>query len=90
MKFNLSKDLVFLDVETTGLHVLRDRILQIALMKFSPEKDEPTELMFLINPGIPISEDSIKIHGFTLEDLAHQPPFSEVASEILNLLVMQI
>jgi len=86
MKFNLSKDLVFLDVETTGLHVLRDRIIQIALMKFSPEKEDPTELMFLINPGIPISEDSIKIHGFTLEDLTHQPPFSEVALEIFEFI----
>ncbi|MBK9270696.1 MAG: 3'-5' exonuclease [Saprospiraceae bacterium] len=86
MTFELSKELVFIDVETTGLHVLRDRILQIAMVKFKPGSDTPEEKMFLIHPGIPISEESIKIHGITPEDLIHQPKFEELAEEIFSFI----
>lgn len=86
MKFNLKKDLVFFDVETTGLNILRDRIIQIALIKYEKGKDEPIELQMLINPGIPISEESMKIHGITSDDLRNKPTFIEVAQKLYDFI----
>ena len=80
--FNLTRDLVFFDVETTGLNVLRDRILQIALIKYPKDGSAPKELSMLINPAIPISEESMSIHGITPKDLANKPTFDRVATQI--------
>ena len=49
------KDIVFFDVESTGLHVIRDRIIQIAMIKHFKNANPSKELTFLINPGIPES-----------------------------------
>ena len=86
MKFNLTKDLIFFDVESTGLNVVRDRILQIALIKFSPNKEEPEELSMLINPGIPISEESYDVHGISAQDVANKPNFGQVAQQIYDFI----
>lgn len=86
MKFNLKRDLVFFDVETTGLNILRDRIVQIGLIKYEKGKDEPIELQMLINPGIPISEESMNIHGITPQDLKNKPTFNEVAQKLFDFI----
>ena len=83
--FNLERNLVFFDVESTGLHVIRDRIIQIAMVRFDPSGGVD-ELVKLINPGIPISPDAVKIHGFSEDILQHQPRFSEVAEEIYDFI----
>lgn len=82
MKLNLNRDLVFFDVETTGLNVIRDRILQIALIKYPKNGEEPKELTMLINPGVPISDESMSIHGITPKDLANKPTFQQVGKQI--------
>ena len=79
MEINLTKDIIFFDVESTGLNVVRDRIIQIALIKYSPGKSEPEELTFLINPGIPISEEAYSVHGISAQDVANKPTFGQVA-----------
>ena len=81
-KFNLTKPLIFFDIESTGLNVIRDRIVQIALMKFSPGKEDPEELEMLINPGIPISNESMAIHGITPADVANKPTFQQVSHKL--------
>ena len=86
LQFNLTRDLVFFDVETTGLNVIRDRILQIALIKYPKNNAEPQELTMLINPGVPISEESIAIHGFTPEDLANEPTFAQVSKQLFDFI----
>lgn len=86
MNFNLKRDLVFFDVETTGLHVIRDRIIQIAMIRFSSKNEDSQELSLFINPGIPISEEAIKVHGITPADLANKPTFSQVAPKIFEFL----
>ncbi|MCB0616952.1 MAG: 3'-5' exonuclease, partial [Phaeodactylibacter sp.] len=53
MDFKLERDLIFFDLEATGLNVIRDRIIQIAMIKFFKDGREPEELSMLINPGIP-------------------------------------
>ncbi len=82
----LTRDLVFFDVETTGLNVLRDRIVQIALIKYQKDKPEPIELQLLINPEIPISEESVLIHGFTSEDLVNKPTFLQVGEQLFDFI----
>jgi DNA polymerase-3 subunit epsilon len=82
----LDRDLVFFDVETTGLNVIRDRIIQIAMVKLRKDEKEPEELSMLINPGIPISEESMMIHGITPKDLANKPTFAQVAQKIWDFI----
>jgi DNA polymerase-3 subunit epsilon len=86
MIFNLNKDLVFFDIESTGLNVLRDRILQIALVKYTKEREEPEELFMMINPGIPISEEAFAVHGISNEMLRNKPTFTQVAEEIYRFI----
>jgi DNA polymerase-3 subunit epsilon len=86
IQINLTRDLVFFDVETTGLNVIRDRIIQIALVKLSKKGGEPQELSMLINPGIPISEEAMAVHGITPKDLANKPVFQQVAQKIWDFI----
>ena len=86
MQLHLDRDLVFLDVETTGLNVVRDRIVQIALVKLPKNGQEPAELSMLVNPGIPISEESMSIHGITPKMLANKPTFQQVAQKIWDFI----
>ena len=87
MKFNLKKDIVFFDVESTGLNILRDRIVQIALIKHFADGREPEELEMLINPGaVLISEDAYKVHGISPKDVANKPTFSQVAKQIFEFI----
>lgn len=86
MAFILKRDLVFIDIETTGLNVIKDRIIQIALIKYTKDSDEPVELEMLINPGIPISPESVKITGITPEMLKNKPTFGQVAEKIYKFI----
>lgn len=81
-KFNLKKPIVFFDIESTGLNVIRDRIVQIALIKYNPGLDLPEELEMLINPGIPISQEAMEVHGITPADVANKPTFHQVAHKL--------
>lgn len=82
MKLDLKKDLIFLDIEATGLHVIRDRIVQLAMIKFHPQSEAPIERNWLINPGIPISEEAMNVHGIKPSDVANKPTFRQLAAEI--------
>ena len=64
MNLKLTRPLAFFDLETTGLNIATDRIVEISIVKILPngEKEIKTEL---INPTIPISQESIEIHGIT-------------------------
>lgn len=86
MDIQVKKDLVFFDIESTGLNILRDRIIQIACIKLSKNQKEPEELSLLVNPGIPISEESMSIHGITPQDVANKPSFQQVARELYDFI----
>jgi len=86
MDFNLDRDLVFFDLEATGLSVVRDRIIQIAMVKFPKKGGEPKELSMLINPGIPISLEAMGVHGIQPKDVANKPVFQQVAQEIYDFI----
>lgn len=82
MDFNLDRDLCFLDLEATGLNVVRDRIIQIGIIKYFAGGREPQELNMLINPGIPISLEAMQVHGILPKDVANKPTFQQVAEKI--------
>jgi DNA polymerase-3 subunit epsilon len=84
--FQLTRDLIFFDVETTGLHVIRDRILQIAMIKYFKDGSPYKELSMIINPGIPISEEAYKVHGIGPKEVANKPTFKEVAQELYEFI----
>ena len=84
--FELKNDIVFFDIESTGLNVIRDRIVQIALIKYPKDGSEPLEKELLINPGIPISKEAMDIHGITPEMLKNKPTFQQVAKEIFDFI----
>ncbi len=86
MNLNINKPIVFFDIEATGLNVLRDRIVQIALIKLVPGKDEPEELEMMINPGIPISQEAIDVHGITPEMLRNKPTFQQVGQKLFDFI----
>jgi DNA polymerase-3 subunit epsilon len=85
MKLNLKNPLIFLDIESTGINIASDRIIEIALLKIHPDGSEE-EKAFRINPGIPIPEKVIMIHGITDEDVKDAPVFKEVARTLAKFM----
>jgi len=85
MKLNLTKPCVFFDLETTGINVTTDRIVEIALLKVFPDGHEETR-HYLINPTIPIPANVSKIHGIYDKDVADKPIFAHIAKEIARFI----
>ncbi|MGW8267573.1 MAG: 3'-5' exonuclease [Longimicrobiales bacterium] len=85
LPFSLTRPLAFFDLETTGLSTTSDRIVELALIRVSPQGDV-LERVRRFNPGIPIPPAATAIHGITDEDVADEPPFSAVARSLVELL----
>lgn len=85
-RFNLENDIVFFDIESTGLNILKDRILQIALIKYFKDGSPSQEMEMLINPTVPISIESMDIHGITPDMLKNKPVFAQVAQRIFDFI----
>lgn len=85
LPFSLSRPLAFFDLETTGLSTTSDRIVELALIRVSPQGDV-LERVRRFNPGIPIPPEATAIHGITDADVADEPPFSAVAKSLVELL----
>lgn len=85
MQLNLTKPICFFDLETTGVNITKDRIVEIAVLKVYPNGKEESKT-WLVNPGIPIPKDVTAIHGISDADVADKPTFKEVAKEIYNMI----
>ena len=81
MKLNLKNPLIFFDLETTGVDVAKDRIVEICYIKVFPDGSEK-EYTRRINPGMHIPEGASAVHGIYDEDVKDCPLFREVAREI--------
>jgi len=86
MKLNLTRPICFFDLETTGLSVVRDRIVQIGIIKYFPDDRPPEEYEQLINPGIPMAQEAMDTHGIMPKDLANKPSFQQVAEKIYSFI----
>ncbi len=81
MKLNLKKPLVFFDLETTGVDICKDRIVEICYIKVFPDGSDK-EYTRRINPGMHIPEEASAVHGIYDEDVKDAPLFKDVAKEI--------
>ena len=81
MNLKLGKPIAFFDLETTGVDVATDRIVEISIIKIMPNGDKEIKTK-RINPTIPIPAASSAVHGITDVDIAQSPTFKEVAKEL--------
>ncbi len=78
MAFNLKRPLVIFDLETTGINISADRIVELAYIKLLPDGSETSDCM-RFNPGIPIPAEVSMIHGIYEEDIKDAPFFKDKA-----------
>ena len=83
MRLKLERPLAFFDLETTGVKVGTDRIVQIAIVRLMPDGAR-LQYETLVNPGMPIPPESTRIHGITDIDVAMAPRLEDIAKEILH------
>lgn len=84
-ELNLDRPLVFFDLETTGLSMLDDRIVQLAYIKYLPGSSKPEKATFVFNPEIPISPSASAVHGFKDSDVRSAPLFRTHAKELFDV-----
>jgi len=85
LPIELDRPLVFFDLETTGLSTQDDRIIEMAILRVSPQGDV-MEKVRRFNPGMPIAPDASAVHGISDEDLANEAPFSARAKSLFDLI----
>ena len=85
MNINLKNPIAFIDLETTGINVVTDRIVEIAIVKVFPDGKEEIKTK-RVNPTIPIPAEATAIHGISNEDVQNELPFKDIARSIANFL----
>ena len=85
MDLKLSKPIVFFDLETTGINIGKDRIVEISLLKIFPNGNKESKT-WLVNPEIEIPAEVSAIHGITNEKVVMEPTFKELA-ETINTMI---
>jgi DNA polymerase III subunit epsilon len=81
MKLKIKRPIIVFDLETTGINVASDKIVEISLIKIHPNQQEERKT-YRVNPEIPIPEEVIAIHGITNEDVKDKPVFKEIAKPL--------
>ena len=85
MKLTLKRPIVFFDLETTGINITKDRIVEISIVKVMPGREDTPEVKTRrINPEMHIPEESTAIHHITDEDVANAPTFRQVARSLAD------
>lgn len=85
MELKLNKPICFFDLETTGIDIGKDRIVEIAIFKVFPNGNKESKT-WLVNPTIPIPPQATAIHGISNEKVANEPTFNELASQVHNMI----
>ena len=85
MNLKLSRPIAFLDLETTGINLSTDRIVEIAIVKIHPDGSETVKRR-LVNPQMPIPKEASDIHGITNEMVKDAPSFKQVSNEVKQFL----
>lgn len=85
MNIQLNKPLCVFDLETTGTNISKDRIVEISILKVFPDGTKESKT-WLVNPGIVIPMEAIKIHGITNEKVADQPSMKTLAPKIIEMI----
>ncbi len=85
MNLKLTRPIACVDLETTGVSVTQDRIVEISIIKIHPDGKREVKTR-RINPGMPIPIEASKIHGIYDADVANEPSFKELANSIKQFL----
>ena len=85
MQLHLSRPIAIFDLETTGLNITSDRIVEIAIIRVEADGTE-SEFLRRVNPGMPIPAEVSAIHGIFDEDVADAPTFEEIANEVIQFI----
>jgi len=85
MELDLKRPIAFFDIESTGLNVAKDRIIELSILKIETNNSK-TSKTWVVNPDYPITKEASEIHGFTIDDVKDKPTFKNVAKEISRFL----
>jgi len=85
MNLKISKPICFFDLETTGVNVSSDRIVEISILKIFPNGNKESKT-WLVNPGVPIPSEASNIHGITNDIVKNEPLFKMIASDIKSMI----
>ncbi len=84
MKLNLSRPIIIFDLETTGLTIGKDHIVELCYIRIEPNGNERAETL-RFNPGMPISKEASEVNGITDKDVKDCPTFAEKAPELAKV-----
>lgn len=85
MKLHLKNPIIFFDLETTGINIAKDRIVEIALLKVNIDGSEES-FCYKVNPEMPIPKVTSEIHGIYDEDVKDSPTFKELAKKFAQIM----
>lgn len=85
MNLKLHKPLCVFDLETTGIQVGKDRIVEICIMKVNPDASRETKT-WRVNPEMPIPAEASKVHGIYDDDVKDAPTFREIGSKVMEMI----
>ena len=81
MRLRLERPIMFFDLETTGTNILRDRIVEISMIKVYPDGHD-LQRTVRVNPGMPIPAEATAVHHITDADVADKPLFADIAPQL--------
>ncbi|MCL5128856.1 MULTISPECIES: 3'-5' exonuclease [unclassified Algibacter] len=85
MQLNLTKPICFFDLETTGINISKDRVVEISILKVYPNGNKESRT-WLVNPEMNIPQEVVEIHGISNEKIANEPTFKELAKDIYSMI----
>ena len=85
MKINLVRPICFFDLETTGINISKDRIVEISVLKIFPNGNKESKT-WLVNPKIPIPAEVSNIHGITDDMVVNEPSFDSIGVHVKDMI----
>jgi len=85
MKINLVRPICFFDLETTGINISKDRIVEISVLKIFPNGNKESKT-WLVNPKIPIPNEVSNIHGITDDMVVNEPSFDSIGVYVKEMI----
>ena len=81
MELKLKRPIIFFDLETTGVDISNDRVVEVSMIKITPSGEEVVKTR-KINPQMPIPSEATAIHGISDEDVKDEPTFAQIARSL--------
>ena len=85
MNLKINKPICFFDLETTGVNVSTDRIIEISILKVLPNGNKQS-MTWLVNPGIKIPKEATNIHGIDNKMVMNEPNFNDIAPDVMSMI----